>query len=349
MVLDRMADHGHETVTYASDPETGLQAIVAIHDTTLGPALGGTRMLPYDTEREALRDVLRLSEAMTYKAAAADLDLGGGKAVIVGDPELKSPELLAAYGRAVDGLGGRYVTSVDVNTGVPDMEIVAGETDHVVGLADGLGDPSPVTAYGVFRGLEATADYELGEPVSELSVTVQGIGKVGTGLAERLLERGADVTVSDVDAAAVAAFADEYGVDTVAPEDVYGEPCDVFAPCAIGGVVNDETIPQLDCEIVAGGANNVLESPRHADELRERGIRYAPDYVINAGGLITVYTEYVDGTLDEAFAEADLIGGRLVDLYERADDRGISTLAAARAYAEERLDEEGSEPMAASV
>lgn len=340
MVLDRMTEYGHETVTYLTDPETGLQAIVAVHDTTLGPSLGGTRMLPYDTEAEALRDVLRLSEAMTYKAAAANLDLGGGKAVIVGDPERKTEEMMAAYGRAVDALGGRYITSVDINTGVEDLDVIASQTDHVVGVSDGLGDPSPVTAYGVFRGLEETARYELGRPVSELSVAIQGIGKVGTGLAERLLERGADVTVSDVDADAVETFADEHGIDTIAPEDVYAESCDVFAPCAIGGVLNDDTIPQLNCEVVAGGANNVLERPEHAEMLRDRGIRYAPDYVINAGGLITVHTEYEGGTIEDAFEKADRIGDRLVELYERADARDVTPLQAAREYAEERLERE---------
>ncbi|AUX07899.1 leucine dehydrogenase [Halalkaliarchaeum desulfuricum] len=345
MVLDRMTDYGHEAVTYVSDPETGLQAIVAVHDTTLGPALGGTRMLPYDTEADALQDVLRLSKAMTYKAAAADLDLGGGKAVIVGDPEQKTAEMMAAYGQAVDALGGRYITSVDINTGVEDLDVIADHTDHVVGVSDGLGDPSPVTAYGVFRGVEETARYELDRPVSELSVTIQGIGKVGTGLAERLLERGADVTVSDVDTDQLESFADEYGVATVAPEDVYAEPCDVFAPCAIGGVLNDDTIPQLNCEIVAGGANNVLKRRDHAEMLQDRGIRYAPDYVINAGGLITVHTEHVDGTIEDAFEKADAIGDRLIELYERADDRGVTPLQAAREYAEERL-ERGRDPLA---
>jgi leucine dehydrogenase len=337
MVLDQMADRGHESVTFSSDPETGLRAIVAIHDTTLGPALGGTRMLPYDTEGEALRDVLRLSEAMTYKAAAADLDLGGGKAVLIGDPGEKTEEMMAAYGRAVDGLGGRYITSVDVNTAVADMDVIADWTDYVVGVSDGLGDPSPVTAYGVFRGIEETAAYELGAAVSDLSVTIQGVGKVGTGVAERLLERGAVVTVSDVDEGAVQAFAAEHDVDVVPPEEVYAEPCDVFAPCAVGGVVNDETVPQLECDVLAGGANNVLDRPEHAAALRERGIRYAPDYVINAGGLITVYNEYQGGTLDDAYEEANAIGDRLVELYERADERDITTLAAAQEYAMKRL------------
>lgn len=340
MVFDRMTDHGHETVTYFSDPDTGLRAIVAIHDTTLGPALGGTRMLPYDTEEDALHDVLRLSEAMTYKAAAADLELGGGKAVIVGDPDAKTDAMMSAYGKAVDALDGRYITSVDVNTAVEDLDVIARETDHVVGVSDGLGDPSPVTSYGVFRGVEETAAYELGRPVSELSVTIQGVGKVGAGLAERLLERGAEVTVSDVDTDSLTAFAAEHDVETVPPEDVYAEPCDVFAPCAIGGVLNDETIPQLECDVVAGAANNVLERREHARALQKRGIRYAPDYVINAGGLITVYTEYIGGTIDDAFEEADAIGDRLVDLYERADGRDVTALEAAEEYAEERLQED---------
>lgn len=340
MVFDSIGDDGHEHVSYFSDPETGLEAIVAIHDTTLGPSLGGTRILDYDSEDDALEDVLRLSRAMTYKAAAADLPLGGGKAVILGDPaEIKSEALFEAYGRAVECLAGRYITSVDVNTGVADMDVVARETDHVVGTSDGMEDPSPITAHGVYHGIRACVESVYGtSSVRGRDVVIQGLGKVGRALAEELLADGASVTVTDVDEDAVEAFARDHDVDTIAPDAVYSQSCDIFAPCAIGGVINDDTISQLECDIVAGGANNVLAERRHATALRERGILYAPDYVINGGGLITVAKEYLGGTREEAFDEAAAIGDRLREMIDRADDRDATVLEAADAYARERIE-----------
>lgn len=340
MVFDSTAHADHEQVSYFTDPETGLQAIVAIHDTTLGPSLGGTRMLDYASEDAALEDVLRLSRAMSYKAAAADLPLGGGKAVILGDPdERKSEALLEAYGRAVDWLAGRYITSVDVNSGVEDMDVIARETDHVVGTSDGLDDPSPITAHGVFHGIRACAESVYGtRSMADRDVVIQGLGKVGRSLAEELLADGAAVTVSDVDDDAVDAFAREYDVETVEPDAVYGQSCDVFAPCAIGGVINDDTIPQLDCDIVAGGANNILAERRHATVLREQDILYAPDYVINGAGLITVAKEYFGGTREEAYEEAAAIGDRLLEMIELADERDTTVLEAADAYAENRIE-----------
>ncbi len=339
MVFDAIGEAGHEQVSYVTDPETGLEAIVAIHDTTLGPALGGTRILDYETEEAALEDVLRLSRAMTYKAAAADLPLGGGKAVVVGDPgEVKREDLLEAYGRAVEYMGGRYITSVDINTSAAEMDVVARETDHVVGTSDGLRDPSSVTAHGVFSGIRACADHVYGRSdVSGLEVVVQGLGKVGWSLAEELVEAGAEVTVSDVDGEAVEAFTDDHGAGSVDPDAVYERSCDVFAPCAIGGVVNDETGPALECDVVAGAANNVLAERRHAEALRERGILYAPDYVINAGGLIAVAKDHFGGTYEEARVEAGVIEGRLRGMIERAESEGTTVLEAAEAYAEERI------------
>ncbi len=339
MVFETLSDGGHEQVSYFSDPETGLQAIIAVHDTSLGPGLGGTRILDYETDADALEDALRLSGAMTMKAAAADLDLGGAKAVIVGDhEEIKTDELLAAYGRAVDCLGGRYITSVDVNSSVADMEVIAEETDYVVGREDGLGDPSPITATGVLRGLEAAVEFEYDiDTLDGIDVVVQGLGKVGSALAGGLIERGASVTVSDINRANVDRFLAEYDADVVAPDDVYDEPCDVFAPCAIGGVINDDTIPRLSCDIVAGAANNILAERRHAEVLADRGIRYAPDYVINAGGLITVAEEYDGGTRDSAFEKADAIGDRLTRMLERAEETDSTVLAAADEYARERI------------
>ncbi|MFU8868587.1 Leu/Phe/Val dehydrogenase [Natronococcus sp.] len=345
MVFDAIGDAGHEQVSYFTDPETGLRAIVAIHDTTLGPSLGGTRILDYDSEDAALKDVLRLSEAMTYKAAAADLPLGGGKAVILGDPdEVRTEATLEAYGRAVDRLGGRYITSVDINSSAAEMDVVARQTDHVVGASDGLENPSGVTAHGVFCGIRACVDHVYGrDDLEALEVVVQGLGKVGRSLAEELLEAGASVTVSDVDREALEAFATEHGADTVEPDAVYERSCDVFAPCAIGGILNDETIPTLECDIVAGAANNVLAERRHAEALREHGILYAPDYVINAGGLVTVAKDHFGGTYEEAYAEAEAIEGRLRGMIERADEEGTTVLEAAEAYAEERIAGAGGE------
>jgi leucine dehydrogenase len=346
MVFDSIGDRGHEQVSYVTDPETGLEAIIAIHDTTLGPSLGGTRILDYDTEADALEDVLRLSHAMTYKAAAADLPLGGGKAVILGEPdEVKTEAPLEAYGRAVEYMCGRYITSVDINSGAEEMDIVARETEYVVGASDGLENPSGVTAHGVFCGIRACAEHVYGrDDVEGLEVVVQGLGKVGRSLAEELLDAGASVAVSDVNEEAAAAFAAEYGVETIPTEGVYEQPCDVFAPCAIGGILNDETIPTLECDIVAGAANNVLAERRHADALRERGILYAPDYVINAGGLVTVAKDHFGGTYEEAYAEAEAIEGRLLGMIKRADEEEMTVLDAAESYAEERIAGAGSEP-----
>lgn len=343
MVFDARDHRDHEQVTYFSDEETGLKSIVAIHDTALGPSLGGTRILDYDTEADALRDVLRLSRAMTYKAAAADLDLGGGKAVVIGDPEeIKTEALMRAYGRAVDCLDGRYITSVDVNSGVDDMEIIKEETDHVVGTRDGLGDPSPVTAHGVLHGVRACVEHVYGTgTLSDVDVAVQGLGKVGYDLASGLAERGASVTVTDINDHKMEKFTEEHDVEAVAPDDIYDVGCDVFAPCAFGGAINDETIPRLTCDIVAGAANNILENEqRHAGMLKDEGILYAPDYVINAGGLITVYHEYHGGTEQQAFDDAEEIGDRLLTMIERAEDEDTTVLGAANAYAEERIEDE---------
>lgn len=338
MVISEMGDYGHEQVTFVSDDGTGLRSIIAIHDTTLGPSLGGTRLRPYESEEAALRDVLRLSQAMTYKAAAADLDLGGGKAVVIANPNEKTPELMRSYGEAVDWLGGRYITSVDMNTDVDDMEVIAEVTDNVVGREDGLGDPSPVTAEGVFSGIRACVEHVYGSPdLDNRHVVIQGIGKVGRGLATRLVDAGAEVTVSDIDAEKVDRFSSEYDLLVIDPEHVYDEPCDVFAPCAIGGVLNDDTIERLACDVVAGGANNVLESRRHAQALKDRDILYAPDYVINAGGLITVAAEADGGTLEGALADARQIGDRLIEMFEVAEAEDITVVEAADHYAEARL------------
>ena len=343
MMFDSLDHRDHEQVTYFSDEETGLQAIVAIHDTRLGPSLGGTRMRDYESEDAALKDVLRLSNAMTFKAAAADLDLGGGKAVIIGDSKLKDEAFLRSYGRAIDRLGGRYITSVDVNTTVEDMDVIKEETDHVVGTSNGLGDPSPVTAHGALHAIGACVEFVYGkESMDGIHVAVQGIGKVGGRLAADLAKYGADVTVTDIDATDVEAFVAEHGVDSVPTDEIYDVSCDVFAPCAFGGAVNDDTISRLDCDIVAGAANNILDDEtRHAAELKARDILYAPDYVVNAGGLITVAKEYTGGTREDAFTEAEAIGDRLLTMMERAEAEDTTVLKGAQRYVEDRLEGSG--------
>ena len=361
MVFDARSFADHEQVTYLHDEETGLRGIVAVHDTTLGPSLGGTRMRTYENqqvagedvtpETAALDDVLRLSEAMTYKAAAADLDLGGGKAVLVGDPKTKDEALMRAYGRAVDRLGGQYITSVDVNTSVDDMDVISSETEYVTGTSAGLGDPSPITAHGVLHGMRACVEHVTGrDTLSDIHVAVQGLGKVGSRLTEELLERGATVTVTDVNDGKVEAIVEDSDATGVAPDDIYDVECDVFAPCAFGGALDDETIPRLECAIVAGAANNVLaDEDRHAQDLHERGILYGPDYVLNAGGLITVEREYFGGTREEAFHAATEIEARVHEMIESAEDADVPVLEGARRYVMDRLESEGRTAVSAGV
>lgn len=350
MVLREMQSAGHEQVTHAYDPESGLEAVIAVHDTTRGPALGGTRLLAYPTEETALEDALRLSKAMTYKAAAAELDLGGGKAVIVTNPDQKGESLLRAYGRVVDALDGQYITTEDVNTTVADMDIVAAETEYVVGTSSGLGDPSPVTAHGVVEGIRACLQWQRGEDsLDGVTVLVQGVGKVGRPLAEQLVEAGASVKISDPDAAArkqTMAAAD--GEVTAVPvANALTEPCDVLAPCAREYLGTgdpgrlDDAIPELQCDIVAGSANNALgnhaEAPAYARRLADEGILYAPDFVVNAGGLILTAHDWQDSTREAAFRETERIGDRLLTVFEHAAETDTTPLAAATEYAEQRL------------
>jgi leucine dehydrogenase len=301
-VFEQMRAYGHEQVVFCSEPAVGLRAIIAIHDTTLGPALGGVRMWNYRTEEEALQDVLRLSRAMTYKAALAGLRLGGGKAVILGDPRTeKSEGLFRAFGRFVESLGGRYITAEDVGTTVEDMEWIRQETRYVTGVAGKSGDPSPVTAYGVYCGMKACAQVVYGEDsLAGRTIAVQGAGNVARHLVAHLVREGAAVYVADIFPEKVQRLREELGnaITAVDSEAIYDVECDVFSPNALGGTLNERTIPRLRCRIVAGGANNQLQD-EHADALRlhERGILYAPDYVINAGGLINVAAE-LEGEYD---------------------------------------------------
>jgi len=344
MKLEELDVEGYEGVYRAeletSDDEEPV-AIIAIYETTLGPALGGTRLWDYETEEDALEDVKRLSKGMAYKAAAADLPLGGGKAVINADPEKKTEEWFDEYGKAVEALGGKYITAEDVNTVTDDMAVVAKHTDHVVGLEEGLGDPSPITAKGTYHGILATLkeheDYDP-ENMEDVTVLIQGLGKVGGYLAEHLMEDGVHVKGSDIDEDSVKRM-EEKGVEPVDPEDVYTEECDVFAPCALGAIINDDTIDQLKCDIVAGAANNQLKEERHAQVLKDEGILYAPDYVINAGGLMAVFNELKGKTLEEAKRDAAGIEDRLYQMFEEARKKDITPLEAANRYAERKMEE----------
>jgi leucine dehydrogenase len=304
MEITEIQVDGYEKVVRCQDPESGLHALIAIHDTTLGPALGGMRMWPYASEDEALFDVLRLSRGMTYKSAVAETGLGGGKSVILGDPKTaKSEALFLAMGRFVDSLGGKYITAEDMNIGIPDLEVVRRETKWVTGLkrSEGSsGNPSPYTAEGCLIGLRAVAEELDGSTSLEgKKVVIQGVGAVGGALAVLLKEAGAEVTICDINEARVEELCKEYGFNSVKDADHLDVECDIYAPCARGAGLNDETIPRLKCRAVAGCANNQLLEARHAQDLRDRGILYAPDYVINAGGIINVAVELLPGGYDE--------------------------------------------------
>lgn len=334
-ILQRMTEHRHEMVVACFDRDSGLRAFIAIHNTTLGPALGGVRMYPYRGEEEALEDVLRLSRAMTYKAACAGLPLGGGKAVIMGDPATdKSPRLWEAYARCVERLGGIYITAEDIGTTTQDMAVVARHTRWVTGLAD----PSPYTARGCFLGIEACVRRRLGVPgVAGLRVAIQGLGKVGAALAMILRQAGASLIVTDVREGRCRWAAETLGAVVVAPDEIYHQQAEVFAPCAMGGVLSHETAAILRTPVVAGAANNQLASPGVAEELRRRRILYAPDYVINAGGLIYCYCE-MNGLLG-AYLESYLasIPSSLNSVFDIADREGMPTSAAANRLAESRF------------
>lgn len=340
-IFELINEHGHEQVVFCSEPSCGYKGIIAIHDTTLGPALGGTRFWNYASDQEALIDVLRLAKGMTYKAAAAGLNLGGGKSVIIGDPKTTRREMIfRAHGRFVESLKGRYITAEDVGTSVDDMEYVHMETEHVTGRAGTSGDPSPVTAYGTYRGIKAAARAKYGDDsLQGRTIAVQGLGHVGYHLCNHLALEGANLIVTDIDPERVRRVVDEFNAESVSPEKIYGVEAEIFAPCALGAVVNDETLKQLKVEIIAGAANNVLAEKRHGDVLHERGILYAPDYVINAGGLINVYGELHGWSAERAMRKAGEIYGTLLQLFELSRENGIPTNEAADRLAERRIQE----------
>lgn len=338
-----ISKHGdHEQVVFCNDPHVGLKAIIAIHNTALGPALGGTRMWNYKNEDEALVDVLRLSKGMTYKAAASGLNLGGGKAVIIGDPKTqKSEGLFRAFGQFVNSLNGKYITAEDVGTSVQDMEHIYMETPWVTGIPKdfgGSGDPSPYTAHGVLMGIKASAKEKFGtDSLKGMKIAVQGLGNVGSNLVKYLVEEGAVITVADIDMNRTKSIADKFGAKAVSSDDILFVECDILAPCALGAIVNDQSITKFKTKVIAGGANNILAEARHGDQLKELGILYAPDYVINAGGLMNVFVELEGYSPDRAFEKTKRVYNNMLKVYEIAKRDNIGTHTAADRLAEERI------------
>ncbi len=339
-VFESTQEMGHEQVVFNYDETTGLKAIVAIHDTTLGPALGGCRFYDYANEEDAINDVLRLSRGMTYKAAVAGLALGGGKAVIIGDAKkLKNEALFRAFGRFVHGLNGRYITAEDVNVTTSDIDSVAMETPYCAGIANRSGDPSPITALGVFAGIQASVRHKLNrDNLKGLTIAVQGIGAVGSWLCRYLHEEGANLIIADIDQVRLDQMATDFGAKIVDKDTIHSVDCDVFAPCAMGFGLNDETIPRIKAPIVAGGANNqLLDEDKHGEMIKKRDILYAPDYVINAGGLINVYHELRGYNAEAAKRQARNIKGTLLEIYAEADKQDISYHKASDTVAERRI------------
>ena len=343
-LFDTIAGMGHEQLVICNDNSAGYRGIIAIHSTTLGPALGGTRFWQYATDEEAIVDALRLARGMTYKNAVAGLNLGGGKSVIIGNNKTTDREMIfGAHGRFVESLGGRYITAEDVGTSTADMDFVHMETKNVSGLAGRSGDPSPVTAHGVFRAIQASAKERWGsDDLSTKTVSVQGCGHVGYYLAKELHEAGAKLIVTDIDAERVKQVVHEFGARAVGPDEIYGVQADIFAPCALGGIVNDKTLPQLKVQIVCGAANNVLLEEKHGDALEKKQILYTPDYVANAGGVINVYSELAGWSSARAFRKADEIYETVLKVFQIAKTDKVPTYVAADRLAEQRIQAVGS-------
>lgn len=343
-VFENMQNRGHEEVVFCNDKETGLKAIIAVHNTTIGPALGGCRMWNYESEADALKDVLRLSRGMSYKAAIAGLNLGGGKAVIIGDSKIDKNEILfRSFGRFVQGLAGRYITAEDVGTSVKDMEWVRMETRYVTGISralGGSGDPSPVTALGTCSGIKATVKRHLGkDSLQDLKVGIQGLGHVGYHLCRYLNREGAKLFVTDINDDSIKRVVDEFGANVIGMDEIYDSEIDIYAPCALGATLNNDTIPRLKCSIVAGAANNQLKKEEiHAQMLKDRGILYAPDYAINAGGLINVANEIEGYNRERAFKQAEEgIYDTLMAIYLRSEEDDVTTHMAASTVAKKRI------------
>ncbi|MEC1261093.1 branched-chain amino acid dehydrogenase [Bacillus swezeyi] len=338
-----MEQYDYEQLVFCQDKQSGLKAIIAIHDTTLGPALGGTRMWTYENEAAAIEDALRLARGMTYKNAAAGLNLGGGKTVIIGDPRKdKNEEMFRAFGRYIQGLNGRYITAEDVGTTVEDMDIIHDETDFVTGISPAFGssgNPSPVTAYGVYKGMKAAAKEAFGtDSLAGKTVAVQGVGNVAYNLCRHLHEEGAKLIVTDINKEAVERAVAEFGARAVDPDDIYSQDCDIYAPCALGATINDDTIPQLKAKVIAGAANNQLKETRHGDQIHDMGIVYAPDYVINAGGVINVADELYGYNSERALKKVEGIYGNIERVLEISKRDRIPAYLAADRLAEERIE-----------
>ena len=342
MLFETLATSGHEQVVFCNNPEAGLKAIIGVHNTVLGPAVGGVRMRHYANEADAVRDVLRLSRTMTYKNALAGLNIGGGKAVILGDPKAdKSEALLRAFGRAVEALGGRYITAEDVGTDVNDMEQIYLETEFVTGVHQvhgGSGDPAPFTAYGTLQGLMASLQRKFGhEEVGKTSIAVQGLGHIGMELVKLLKERGAKLFVADLDPQLVERAVSEYGAEAVKPDEIYDVAADVFAPCAMEGSIDAQTLERLKVKIVCGSANNQLASHAIGDELYRRGILYAPDYAVNAGGVMNVSLEIDGYNRERAMRLIRSIYYNVSKIFDLSEKEKISPQYAADRIAEARL------------
>lgn len=347
-IFKEMEKHGFEQIIFNYDKTTGLKCIIAIHDTTLGPALGGCRMWPYETEDEALTDAMRLAVGMTYKCAASDNNFGGGKSVIIGDPNKdKSEALFRAFGRFVQMLGGRYYTGTDMGTTGMDFVYASRESDCMTGLPEefgGSGNTALPTAYGVYKGMKAAARIVFGSAsLKGRKIAIQGVGKVGQGVVDHLKEEGAQVIISDISEENINKVKEKYpDVEVVDPEGVYDVECDIFSPCARGGIINDDTIPRFKCKIIAGSANNQLLEPQHGEMLHERGILYAPDYVINAGGLIQVADEleYKDASMrrERVLMKTEAIYDILLRIFTRSKEQNIPTSEVADRLAEERIE-----------
>ena len=342
-LFNALESNEHEQVVICSDPHTGLRSIIAIHNTTLGPALGGTRMWMYNSDEAALKDVLRLSRGMTYKAAISGLNLGGGKAVIIGDPHKdKNEALFRSFGRFVDGLGGRYITAEDVGMEVQDMEWIYSETKYVTGIPEtlgGSGNPSPVTAFGVYMGAKACAKKAYGsDSLSGKKIALQGAGHVASYFAEYAAKEGAKLFITDIYTEKAEELAKKTGAEVVNPDDIYGLDVDIFTPCALGGVINDDTMDQFKCDIIAGGANNVLdEEDRHGQMLLDKGIIYAPDYVINAGGIINISSELEGYNREHALSRTEKIYDTTLKILAYSNEHSIPTHKASNILAEERI------------
>ncbi|MEO9954195.1 MULTISPECIES: Glu/Leu/Phe/Val dehydrogenase [Nonlabens] len=342
-VFGQVSFDGHEQIVFCNDKDTGLKAIIGIHNTVLGPALGGTRMWQYENEWAALNDVLRLSRGMTFKSAITGLNLGGGKAVIIGDAKTqKTPELMRKFGEFVHSLSGRYITAEDVGMATEDMDTVREVTPYVTGISQekgGAGNPSPITAYGVFMGMKAAAQFKYGSDVLEdKKIYVEGIGNVGETLVEYLTQEGADVVVSDINQDRLEEVRDKYGVTIYGGNDLHAEQMDIYAPCALGATINDTSINKLQASIIAGAANNQLaDEVKHGMLLQNKGIVYAPDFLINAGGIINVYAELEGYDRSEIMRKTENIYTTTIEILNRAKETGVSTHKAALEIAQARI------------